>query len=251
MDSLKIRDITHFCPNFDPFTSATPYDFAEHGLPLPFCKDFYTPETFRSFWEQERLAYQWIYISEKHSRTFYSKDPPLDGSLPVARTNATGRPPLYDWSIKYACRHSGCEKTLSIARNSVPQGCLACIRIRKLRAEDRVRIEYYWEHSHATNLSTLATYPPGPNERNWAKKMVKEGEDWHSIKKKLTPSAEQLARLESSNGTAPLGPRITYENIRKCMYRYRTLTIEGTESRGRGGKKEAVAGENGSTDGKV
>ncbi|KAG0315875.1 hypothetical protein BGZ99_007204, partial [Dissophora globulifera] len=194
---LTIRDILPYSPasDYNPLVPAKPCNFNKDSTPLPLHKDF-SPEEFRSFWKEEREAFQWIYSSEKVSRTFYKANTPLDTHLPVATTTPIsnnvanrkgGRPPVFDWTIKHVCRHSGRQKTLAIARSSVHQACPAYIRIRRLRNGGDIHIEYHWEHSHATDMQFRSKFPQGPNELHWMKAMVQDGKRWRDLRKQLTP----------------------------------------------------------------
>ncbi|KAF8921779.1 hypothetical protein BGZ58_003857, partial [Dissophora ornata] len=106
MDPLRLKDILHYSPIYDPLAAAPLYDFPrEPNSPNPFKRTFSYDE-FRAFWALERNAFQWLYCSQGNSRSFYEKKPQdLDAPLPVYMQLLTeekrGRPREYDWSVKH------------------------------------------------------------------------------------------------------------------------------------------------------
>ena len=202
-DILLLKDVLHFSLEDDPLQAVEPYPFPRsQGSPLPFRTSF-TCEEFRSFWNRERIAFQWVYCSEKNSRSFYlhskSPDSPLPSFVRAPGMNAKGPGPgrLYDWTLKHECRQWDQGQQLTLKRDSVGQGCPVYIRMRKLVDEDRVEVEYHWEHNHSTEPKARSVFPLGPNELHWVRRMIQEGHQWKAIKKKLRPDEEHLQRVMS------------------------------------------------------
>ena len=193
--SLKIDDILPYSSDFDHLHSVRPHPIpGGHGAPCPFITTF-TFEEFRTFWNKERVAYQWSFTSEKNSRDFFNDRENKDKLLPVRSADeysGKGRPPKYDWTVKHACRRGSHEKTLIINRDSVGVGCPVTIRFRKLIRQERVEVEYKWKHNHDTSMQSRVLIPQGPNELNWTKEKVSKGLDWKAVKGILRPSEESL-----------------------------------------------------------
>ncbi|GAB5585491.1 hypothetical protein Unana1_00391 [Umbelopsis nana] len=137
--------------------------------------------------------------------------------------NAKGPGPrrLYDWTLKHECRQWDQGQQLTLKRDSVGQGCPVYIRMRKLVDEDRVEVEYYWEHNHSTEPKARSVFPLGPNELHWVRRMIQEGHEWKAIKKKLHPDEEHLQRLENEELATPPGFYIKYNDVRSGLYRTR------------------------------
>ncbi|KAF9920166.1 hypothetical protein FBU30_010047 [Linnemannia zychae] len=230
MDSLLLQDIAHISADFDPLLPVDPCVFSEGVDPLPLVKDFVSPDAFRSFWKGERDGHDWLYLSEKCSRLWYNTKLKLPmSSLPTAKSSNKkgGRPPMYDWSIKYACRFSGVAKKQGGQQQSgcksVRQGCPVEIRIQKLYREDRVRIVYYWKHSHATDKVFQSVYPQGRNEHARLRTQVEEGKEWHDLRKILSLSSRQLSQIENNEIATPPAFLFKYSDIRNALYKHRTI----------------------------
>ncbi|KAF9905597.1 hypothetical protein BX616_000973 [Lobosporangium transversale] len=227
MTQLTLKDILHYAVDYDPLVVVEPYPIPrEADSPHPFTASF-TIEQFRSFWNQERIAFQWQYCSERNSRTFYSNQP-LDTPLPCFKPTTygsqdPGRPREYDWSVKHGCRQRRREKALTIGRSSVGKNCPAHIRIQKVVGQDRVNIEYHWRHNHSTAPEATSLLPLGPNEHNWSKKRIMEDRDWKDIKVLLRPSSELVDREGDKVSPAHF---IKYNNIRASVYRRRVASSQ-------------------------
>ena len=91
--------------------------------PLPFIECF-TCEDILSFWDGERRAFQWVYVSEKNSRQFYLHSSNLDVPLPnfdrAPGEHAYGPGPKrqYDWSLKHQFRRWEKEQNIILKRGS-------------------------------------------------------------------------------------------------------------------------------------
>lgn len=90
MLALKLKDVLHVDPNYDPIVPITSLEIeCTSSEPLTFR---YSCEQFRDFWAQERLAYDWERISDKQSSKFYKVNGDVESPLPdrAAERDAKG-----------------------------------------------------------------------------------------------------------------------------------------------------------------
>ncbi|KAF8938963.1 hypothetical protein BGZ58_011028, partial [Dissophora ornata] len=193
MTPLKVKDVILFPTEFDPLAPVERHPFPRNRDSLNVFNACFTIDEFRVFWSQERVAFQWELCSERSAReALFNRGP--DDELPVygRPSGGRGKPRIFDWSFKFACRRQRPGKALVIGRGSVGTSCGANIRIQKPVGDDRVIVEYHWRHNHDDSVKARALLPLSTNEIEWIKSKVEEGLDWKGIKKKLRPSEELL-----------------------------------------------------------
>lgn len=149
----------------------------------------------KSFWHQERVAFQFEYLYEGGCTRAIPIDKP-DHLLPTYQTQqgSIGRPKTNDWSFIFRCRRHRPSKVLVIDRSSIGSACPVYIRMTKFVGRDEVQIEYHWCHNHDDSAAARANIPMGRNELVWIKLVVAEGLDWKSIRARLRLDKNSLQK---------------------------------------------------------
>lgn len=118
---------------------------------------------------------------------------------------------MYDWSEHLICGHarkhrderkpdlSPSKRRPNRHHGSVKNGCSAYIKLKKLVNEDKVRIEYAWEHNghDVSSVKGMAGSMLPRAVKEWIETRVDEGLDWRSIKPLLRLDAEMLTRVST------------------------------------------------------
>ncbi|KAF9158285.1 hypothetical protein DFQ27_005993 [Actinomortierella ambigua] len=233
---LRLKDVFHVARDYDPRFTYTHLDIPpESALPLLLS---FNSDGFRTFWANERVAYDWTHSSSSTSRKFYREKADPESLLPVKSVkefldgSRRGAPPLYDWTLKFQCRRYRPATENTISRESIGQNCKAYVMIRKIIGKDIVQVEYYWKHTHDTSTKARTIIPMGPNERHYVSRMVEDGHDWKSIQQELRPSEEQPPEEPQNNTAAPrsiAGFRISYRTVRDARYRKRRRVTKDSD----------------------
>ncbi|KAG0020650.1 hypothetical protein BGZ81_009266 [Podila clonocystis] len=184
MSGLKVKDIVLFSDEFDPRILVKPFPIS---MEQDVWRVTFTGEEFKTFWHTERSALQWQMKAESGFRHIPVKKENANDLLPIhtKTSGSVGRPPKYDWSFRFCCRRHRPPSQLQIKRDSVGKSCPAEIRIRKVRDQDAVEVEYQWRHNHDDSAKARSKMPLSGNELEWVKKMVSDGFDWKAIKARL------------------------------------------------------------------
>lgn len=184
MSNLRVKDIILFSDDFDPRNLITPFAIS---MEQDVWKVTLTGEEFKTFWHTERSALQWQLRTESGFRHIPLKKENANDLLPIHTKipGSVGRPPKYDWSFRFCCRRHRPPSSLQIKRDSVGTSCAAEVRMRKLRDQDAVEVEYQWRHSHDDSAKARSKMPLSGTELEWVKKMAADGFDWKAIKARL------------------------------------------------------------------
>jgi len=196
MNGLKVKDIFLDPKDFDPRQTVEPYPISRDKVKWTHT---FTCDDFKTFWHQERIAFQFEHRSEGGCTRDIPSDKP-DHLLPVyqKRSGSVGRPKANDWSFIFRCRRHRPSKVLLIDRVSVGTGCPVFIRMTKLVGLDGVQVEYQWRHNHDDSATARAEIPMGRHELDWIKLMVAEGLDWKSIRARLRLDNRSLQKVSYS-----------------------------------------------------
>ncbi|KAG0018916.1 hypothetical protein BGZ82_000305, partial [Podila clonocystis] len=192
MSGLRVKDIFLDPKDFDPRQTIEPYPISRE-------KETWTrslsPDEFKSFWHQERIAFQFEHRSEGGCIRAIPTDKP-DYMLPIyqKQRGSVGRPKTNDWSFMFRCRRYRPGKVLVIDRSSIGTACPVYIRMTKVVGRDEVQVEYQWRHNHNDSAEARANIPMGRNELIWIKLMVAEGLDWKSIRARLRLDKSSLQK---------------------------------------------------------
>lgn len=107
-----------------------------------------------------------------------------------------GRPSVYEWTEKWVCDHSGqyrdqrkanlspSKRRDNRTHGSIKVGCKAHLWFRKRIGQDKIEIEYAWEHSGHTpgSLKDMQESMMSDQVRDWVNTRVNEGLDWRAMK---------------------------------------------------------------------
>ncbi|KAG0242573.1 hypothetical protein BGW41_003931 [Actinomortierella wolfii] len=234
LNPLRLKDVFHVARDYDPRFTPAPLEIPPDAA-LPLLLSF-NSDGFRTFWANERVAYDWTHSSSSTSRKFYREKADPEALLPVKSVkeflegSRRGAPPLYDWTLKFQCRRYRPATENTISRESIGQNCKAYVMIRKIIGKDIVQVEYYWKHTHDTSPSARTIIPMGPNERYYVSRMVEEGHDWKSIQQTLRTGGDESQQGNDSGQRPIAGFRISYRTVRDARYRKRRRITKDTDN---------------------
>lgn len=150
MAQLRVKDILLQPEDFDPRMLYMPNNISRNNEMWAAKMSI---EEFKTFWHQERTAFQFEYRPEGGCNTDLLKGD-SDALLPIFNPNrpyggTPGGQKRFDWSFRFSCRRYRQGKDLTIKRQPIGQKCPVSIWMKKPVGKETVLIEYKWRHNHA------------------------------------------------------------------------------------------------------
>jgi hypothetical protein len=155
-----------------------------------------------------------------------------------------GRSKVWEWTERLNCHRAGklhedrrhrdlspLKRRPNRSHVSVKVGCHAHIWLRKYNGDDRVQVEYTWEHNNHSvgTLADIRSSMMPIRLRAWIKDLVEQGLDWPQIKMRLRVGEETLLRLgdtSSSITEIPETLRVAQKDVYNLIReRLRSLAI--------------------------